>query len=184
MRQLLRAGKQIAGGQRFVGARTRRRHAAKGKRTMAKLFRRILCPVDFNDSSMEALEVAATLALENDAVLYLMHVIFVPLTSPGLPLEPYAPVSSAPTRLQLEKIASDRLGNNLGHEIVVKIGQPADEINKAAEDLDVDLIVMATHGRTGVARLFLGSVAERVVRGCKRAVLTTRPKTAATSAAA
>lgn len=144
---------------------------------MPKLFGRILCPVDFDESSMAALDEAARLAAENDAVLFVMHVVFVPLTSP-VQLEPYVTVSLEPEKLELEKIARTRLAN-VRHQVLVQAGQPAEAINKAAEDLDVDLIVMATHGRTGVARLLLGSVAEHVVRRSQRSVLTMGPGTAA-----
>lgn len=146
---------------------------------MAKFFKKILCPVDFDDNSMAALDTAAELARDNDALLYLMHVIFVPVTAPAFPLEPYASVSAEPAKLHLEKIARERLGRKVRHEIVVKIGTPADQISAAAEDLDVDLIVMATHGRSGVAHLFLGSVAEKVIRSAGRSVLTVRPKVSA-----
>jgi len=142
---------------------------------MAKFFKKILCPVDFDDNSMAALDTAAELARDNDAILYVMHVIFAPVTTPALPLEPYASASTEPTKLRLEKIARKRLGRKVRHEIVVKIGTQADQISAAAEDLDVDLIVMATHGRSGVAHLFLGSVAEEVIRSAGRSVLTIRP---------
>ncbi len=146
---------------------------------MAKFFKKILCPVDFDDNSMAALDTAAELARDNDAVLYLMHVISVPLTTTALPLEPYASVSTEPAKLHLEKIVRERVGRKVRHEIVVKIGEPADQISAAAEDLDADLIVMATHGRSGVAHLFLGSVAEKVIRSAGRSVLTVRPKASA-----
>jgi nucleotide-binding universal stress UspA family protein len=68
------------------------------------------------------------------------------------------------------------LEGNLRYELATRTGKPAETINQAAEDFDVDLIVMATHGRTGVTRLFLGSVAEHVLRASKRPVITIRPK--------
>ena len=102
-----------------------------------------------------------------------MNVEFVPLSNPA-DLADYVTVSTKPETAQLEQIARERLAG-VRHELVGKVGRPAYEIEKDAEDLDVDLIVMATHGRTGVTRLFLGSVAEHVVRESKRPVLTFGP---------
>jgi nucleotide-binding universal stress UspA family protein len=105
-----------------------------------------------------------------------MHVFFVPLASPGFPLEPYPVVSEEPSKLQLEKIAREHLKGTVRYELATRTGKPAEIINQAAEDFDVDLIVMATHGRTGVPHLFLGSVVEHVVRSSSRPVLTIRPE--------
>ncbi len=66
--------------------------------------------------------------------------------------------------------------SDVEHETVLRIGNPAEEIIKAEHDYGADLVVMATHGRTGVAHLVLGSVAERVVRESTCPVLTIRPK--------
>lgn len=143
---------------------------------MAKFFEKILCPVDFDENSMAALDYACRLAAENEAVLYVVHAIFVPVTSPGLPLEKYPPVSEGPAKMELEKIARDRLYGKVRYEIVARSGKPVDVVMKVANDIDADLIVMSTHGRRGVARLVLGSVAEGVVRESKRPVLTVRPQ--------
>jgi nucleotide-binding universal stress UspA family protein len=146
---------------------------------MAKLFSKILCPVDFDENSMAALDYAIKIASESEAKLYLMYVVFVPLARPGFPLEPAPVVSEEPSKMELEKLARARIAGRVPHEVVVRIGQPAPAIIEAAETLGVDLVVMATHGRTGVARFFLGSVAERVVRESTRPVLTVRPTGAA-----
>src|SRR5271167_4774109 len=104
-----------------------------------------------------------------------MHVVFVLLPGTGFPLEPYPVVSDEPGKLELQKIAREHLDGKVQYQLVTRTGHPAETIIQAAEDFDVDLIVMATHGRTGVTRLFLGSVAEHVVRASKRPVLTIRP---------
>lgn len=135
---------------------------------MAKLFSKILCPIDFDDGSMQALDVAAKLAQESDATLYLTHVVFGALTKPV----------EESNRVQIEKIARQHLGSAVRREIVIRNGEPAAVILAAAESLEADLITMATHGRKGVAHLFLGSVAERVIRESKQPVLIVRPKTA------
>jgi universal stress protein A len=142
---------------------------------MPTLFKKILCPIDFDDNSIAALDSARDLAVESDATLYVMNVVFQPLATPGFPLEPRPVVSEEPSRLALEKLARERFHGKVRYKLIVMIGHPAELINQTAEELGVDPIVMATHGRTGVSHLFLGSVAEHVVRMAKRPVLTIRP---------
>jgi universal stress protein A len=143
---------------------------------VAQFFKKILCPIDFDDNSIAALHYARDLAKEHDATLYVMHVVFVLLPGAGFPVEPYPVVSDEPGKEELQKIAREHLDGKVRYELVARTGSPAETINQAAEDLGADLIVMATHGRTGVTRLFLGSVAEHVVRTSRRPVLTIRPQ--------
>ncbi len=138
---------------------------------MPKLFKKILCPIQFDDNSIAALDQACELAHESDATLYVMNVVFLPLAN----LEPRPLLSEEPSRLALEKLARAHLHGKVGYKLLVRTGKPAEVINQTAEELGVDLIVMATHGRTGVSHLFLGSVAEQVVRTAKPPVLTIRP---------
>ncbi len=141
-----------------------------------QLFHKILCPVAFSDNSMAALEQAAKLARKDDALLYLMHVEFVPMRDPAK-LAGYARVSTQPDKLRLEQIARKHLAK-VRHQILVQVGWPAEVIEKASEELDVDLIVMATHERSGIDRLFIGSIAEHVLRSSKRPVLSIGPGSA------
>jgi len=142
---------------------------------MTTIFRKILCPVDFSNSSIAALDQAAKLARKGDAMLYLMNVEFVPMSNPA-ELAHYVTVSTEPGKVPLARIARKHLAK-VRHEVLVQVGRPAELIEKAADDLEVDLIVMATHGRRGVARLFLGSIAEHVVRTSTRPVLSISPGT-------
>jgi universal stress protein A len=73
-------------------------------------------------------------------------------------------------RLEKERLA------DVEHETFLRMGHPAEEIIKAEHDFGIGLVVMATHGRTGVSHLVLGSVAERVVRESVCPVLTVRAK--------
>ena len=75
----------------------------------------------------------------------------------------------------LAKRVSELAAEGLTARSVVRVGQPADEIVRVADDEHVDLIVMGTQGRTGLERLMLGSVAERVIRRARCPVLTVRP---------
>jgi nucleotide-binding universal stress UspA family protein len=143
---------------------------------VAPTFRKILCPIDFSDNSMAVLRQAAKLARRDDALLYLMHVEVVPADN-LVELAQEVTLSTEPGKLRLERIAR-KLPARVKHQVIAQFGRPAELIEKAAKDLDADLIVMATHGRTGINRLFLGSVAEHVVRRSAAAVLSFGPGTA------
>lgn len=130
---------------------------------------RILCPVDFSAGSEAALAYASTLAKESGAELHLVYVYEETIAyTEGL--GSYVP----PADLEPDK---ERLKNTLPtkdvpcrHEFIV--GHPADALVDYAKDKNIDLIVMGTHGRTGLSRLLMGSVAEAVVRRAPCPVLT------------
>jgi nucleotide-binding universal stress UspA family protein len=141
---------------------------------MRKFFKKILCPVDSVDNLTSSLDLACDVAEGADSTICLLHVIpVVPVLAPGVsPLT----MSEAEARAKLEKLASEHLAGKVKYEIHTKIdGDPAKAILKAADELKVDSVVMATHGRRGLGRLILGSVAERVLRESPRPVLTVRP---------
>ncbi|MDO8435031.1 MAG: universal stress protein [Candidatus Binatus sp.] len=144
---------------------------------MAALFSRILCPIDFDRDSMEALELASQLARQSSATVCLLTVIAAPTEAtelPPVPLDPN-PLFEAVCRHRLEALAQEKL-SGISHEIFVASGNAAPQILKLAADEGIDLIVMGTHGRKGVKHFILGSVAERVVRESPVPVLTIRPK--------
>lgn len=138
------------------------------------MFRRILCPVDFDPNSFHALDVASKLARQNDGTLYLLQVVPLPVAAIGQPLM-IEPIEGAQreTRIRLERLVGDRLKPGTD-QIVVVSGDPAGEIVRVAGEIKADVIVMGTHGRTGLSHLILGSVAEQVVREAPCPVLTTR----------
>ena len=137
------------------------------------LFRKILCPIDFDQNSFRALEIAFELAREGKARLNLVHVVPIP-PAPDVAL-PLLEMETA-ARTRLERIARERVGRRAGYEIDVTTGEPAVEILRAAKRLGIDLIVMATHGRKGFTHLILGSVAEHITRVAPCPVMTISPK--------
>ncbi|MDO8432617.1 MAG: universal stress protein [Candidatus Binatus sp.] len=142
---------------------------------MTQLFRKILCPIDFAEHSLAALEVALQLAQQNDAALHLLSIAPTPAGAAGfqpVPMEPY-PYVEKDMRQQLDNLARERIPPTTRCETHVVSGDPAERVLAAARDLGVDLIVMGTHGRKGLSHLVLGSVAERVVRESPVPVLTT-----------
>jgi universal stress protein A len=141
---------------------------------MAFPFRKILCPVDFDDASMEALDIAANLCRQNDGTIFLLHVIPLILLPTGAPayIELYREQEEAAYH-RLEAIARKRLAG-LKYELVTKIGNPFEIILDAEKKARADVVVMATHGRRGFSRLLLGSVAEVVLRESTCPVLAIR----------
>ncbi len=129
---------------------------------------------------MDALELACPLAKQNSATVYLLTVFGAPPTAaaalPPVPLNPNPEFEAACVR-RLEAIAREKLAG-ASHEIFVATGNAATEILNLTAAQNIDLIVMGTHGRTGVKHFFLGSVAERVVRESPVPVLTIHPKAA------
>jgi nucleotide-binding universal stress UspA family protein len=139
-------------------------------------FQRIVCAVDFESNSMAALRVALRLAEQNQAKLAVLHVV--PYTDPLMISAPIiAQRRYDNARELLAEIArTESAGAQV--ETVLKTGHIADEIIGAASQFEADLLVMATHGRTGVPRFVLGSVAEQVLREAPCLVLTVNAKAA------
>jgi nucleotide-binding universal stress UspA family protein len=141
---------------------------------MTKLFKKILCPIAFDDNSIAALTLARDLTEGRDALIYLLHVVpatTVPISP--IPLEPF-PQTEHDARAKLEEIARAHLEGKVYYQILSRTGDPARITIQVLEEVGADSIVMATHGRKGVSHFFLGSVAERVVRESPRPVLTVR----------
>ena len=146
-------------------------------------FKKILCPVDFSDSSREAMRQAADLVKATGGALTLFHVVHVPVTAYG-DGGPMLPSSGPELTENLGKAAAKSLDEwrKRAEEMGVKkvatqvvAGVPWNMIIEALEaDRGYDLVVIGTHGRTGIGRVLLGSVAERVVRHAPGAVLVVR----------
>jgi nucleotide-binding universal stress UspA family protein len=148
---------------------------------MAMPWKKILCPVDFSDPARAAMKTAAELSAQLDADLTLFHAYQLP----GYTL-PEGSVVASPKMLQdladqAETHLSEwsALARQMGAARVATakgIGDPALEVVQLARDGGFDLIVVGTHGRTGLRHALLGSVAERVVRRAGCPVLTIHPE--------
>ncbi len=144
--------------------------------------RRILITTDFSDCSKEALQHAIYLARQLDAELYLLHVFEPPVyTQSNLPtLHPSVRQWIDDLRMA-ESRKFDAMAKEVGQEGIklnplFKEGTPFITVLQTAEAIQADLIVLGTHGRTGLDRLLMGSVAERVVRQAPCPVFIVRPK--------
>lgn len=139
--------------------------------------KKVLFPTDFSESSESALRYASTLAAESGALLYIVHVSNDSSTYlagyGGFGYAPdFADLVSRENRAQLQKI--EPVVPHVRHKHCHLTGEPEQEILAFAEREDVDLIVIGSHGRTGLSRLLLGSVAEAVVRRAKCPVITVK----------
>ena len=129
---------------------------------------KILVPTDFSEQAENALKVAAMLAKKHDAEIYLLHMMEIPMQQ----IDPGAVKSDIPEALFFMKLAhrkfedlmeSDFLEGLTVHE-TVKADITFNEIKDACKEFDIDLIVMGSHGASGLKEMFVGSNAEKVVR--------------------
>jgi nucleotide-binding universal stress UspA family protein len=133
----------------------------------------ILHPTDFSEQSGHAFEPAGALARDYGARLIVLHVAEPPFLIHGETLLPPDPeILSGEAKAQLDRLEVPVA--NVRAERRLKEGDPAAEILRAAREALADLIVMGTHGRTGLVRLLMGSVAEQVVRKAPCPVLTVK----------
>jgi nucleotide-binding universal stress UspA family protein len=128
--------------------------------------RHLLCPVDLSDPSAQALRYAAALSSVVDGDLTILHVRAAAAHQPG---------AGKSSDTSLETFASNVIGFPPSRRLLERQGEPVTAILTTAVDTASDIIVMGTHGRTGLRRLLLGSVAERVIRRSPVPVLTVPP---------
>ncbi len=137
--------------------------------------KKILVPVDFSDCSNKALVYATALAKQFGAELTLMNVVqSFPPPPEMISLETNAEAIEY-GRKELEVLRLT-IGDAAPCEVLLRTGVPHAEITLAAKELGSDLIILSTHGHTGVSRVILGSTAERVVRHAPCPVLVVRQK--------
>ncbi len=138
----------------------------------------ILVPIDFSEASEKALRYAGRFREQFGSKITLLHVIQ-PMVYPadfGYPPTIVDTLDQA-VRSQTEVRLNELAGEGATRvDTLIRVGQPYFEIVAAAKDLDVDLIIINTHGRTGLKHALLGSTAERVVRHAPCPVLTVRER--------
>jgi universal stress protein A len=143
---------------------------------------RILAPTDFSAHAEEALRYACELAERLGAELHVLHVLSEvvptgpdPLLMPVMPPQFYQDDENRALKL-LETVLDPSWGKPPSVTTAIRWGTPAEAVVDYAAEENVDLIVVATHGRTGLSHVLLGSVAERIVREAPCPVLTIRNK--------
>jgi universal stress protein A len=144
-----------------------------------KRFEKILVATDFSDSSEVACEYALTLAKAFDSSLHLLHVINEPVDLRGFYV-PHISFEQLEKEIEtgavkmLEAFCNDNLDDFTNYTSSVVTGVPYEEIIRTATEKELSLIVIGTHGRTGLDHLIFGSTAERVVRSSPCPVMTIR----------
>lgn len=142
-------------------------------------FRKILCPVDFSDASTRALNNAIILASKFNAELSVMYV-FTPIDiqSPRIQVDNEQEKKIQKKRLskEFEEYLSGFNLNGISYKTILKKGQPHQIILSTIEKENFDLLMMGTTGRTGISRIFMGSVTEKVARELPCSFITTKSK--------
>lgn len=144
-----------------------------------EMIKKILVPIDFSDYSKKALQYTVKFAKSFSAELYLVYVIE-PMVYPadlsmGQMVIPQSEVNlSEKANNELAELATNAIGESLKYNILIKTGKPFMEVIETASEVDADLIIIATHGHTGVEHLLFGSTSEKVVRKAPCPVLTLR----------
>ncbi len=165
--------------------RTPRGKASESRSTSVKEptlgLRSILVPIDFSVHSKNALKYAIPLAEQFGASLHLVFVVeptvypadlgFGQVVLPGIEEELREKGAE-----ELQALIEREIGTRVQATCVVRTGSPHQEILSEAEEKDVDMIVVATHGHSGVEHMLFGSTADRIVRHAKCPVLTIRPE--------
>ena len=144
--------------------------------------KKILYPTDFSEYSLAALPYAVSIARQNDAELYCLHVVDMPqeeylTTEYMVPLNvPHVPEDKVlrTARARMKKFVTENLSEIKKVESRVLVGVPFVEIIRYSRDQSIDLIVIGPHGHSALAAMLLGTVAEKVVRKAPCPVLTVR----------
>jgi universal stress protein A len=141
-------------------------------------YKRILCPVDFDECSREALRETGAIAVDPGCTVAVLHAVHInPLVdqgaAEGFSAQEMYETQIEDSRRKIEEMLTV-LPAQLKRQVIVEIGEPGDVVLNVQKRINADLIVMATHGRRGLKHLVLGSVTERVVRESPVPVLTIR----------
>lgn len=140
---------------------------------------KILVPIDFSNYSKNALRYAVNFAKKFDSKIYLVYVVE-PVIYPsdfsmGQVTFPVTDIElNDRAKEELNTLAKSEIADTIEVNTVIRTGKPFVEINETAAELDIDLIIIATHGHTGMEHLLFGSTAEKVVRKAPCPVLTLR----------
>ncbi|MCP4269712.1 MAG: universal stress protein [Candidatus Brocadiaceae bacterium] len=139
--------------------------------------KKILCPIDHSDCSKEALKYAVSFALKDKAKLYLLHVVDIRSFNESIDaISNQIPDEETLKQLKRKLIdcIPEEIREDMDIEALVVQGIPFAEIISTAKTNDIDMIVIGSHGRTGIVHMMMGSVSEKVVRKAHCPVLAVR----------
>ena len=166
------------GTETLAGVRkTNSRPSPDNRAQPLRKLKRILVPIDFSDASLKALRYAVPFAEQFGATLSLVHVVEpIPFAGdlPSAAVMPSNEELAEDARKRLFSLANEEIEELVPVNAQVRTGKAFAEILKAAKLLETDLIIIATHGYTGLKHLLLGSTAEKIVRSAPCPVLVVR----------
>jgi universal stress protein A len=151
--------------------------ASSSREPSSVRLKKILVPTDFSECARKALQYAIAFARDRDAAITLLYVI-----APNYAVGEYGGYNYATLETELRTAGEGQLADLVLNEIrgeipadtLLRTGPPVTEITTVANEIEADLIVISTHGRTGLKHVLLGSVAEAVVRRAPCPVLVVR----------
>lgn len=144
-----------------------------------KDFSTILVAIDFSESSNNAFHLALNMAHKYSAKLVMLHVINEPVDLrgfyvPHISFEKLEEEIEQGAQKLMESFCRQHLGDYENYQTLIVPGLPYEQIIQQAQKLSADLVILGTHGRTGLDHVLFGSTAEKVVRKCPLPVLTVR----------
>lgn len=142
------------------------------------MFEKILFPVDFSDTSEYAVSLALDIARKFNSRIYIQHVmdetVIDPLFAGDIPLDSFRDSLERKATKAMDEFIEDHVKHFENYDVIVASGIPFQEILKTAKSLEASLIVIGTHGRTGLEKVLFGSTAEKVIREAPCPVLALR----------
>ncbi len=139
--------------------------------------KRILCPIDHSECSKEALKYAVSFAMKDNAKLYLLHVVDIRTFNESIDaMSKQIPDEETLKQLKIKLLdcIPEEIRDDMNVEALVIQGIPFAEIISTARSNNIDMIVLGSHGRTGIVHMMMGSVSEKVVRKAPCSVLTVK----------
>ena len=146
---------------------------------IVKPFDKILTAIDFSENSELAFDYAVAMATQFNSELTILHVINEPVDLrgfyvPHISFEQLEKEIEEGAAKMMETFCSTKLGSFSNYQSVIVSGIPYEEITRKADEIGASLIILGTHGRTGLDHILFGSTAERVVRSAACPVMTIR----------
>jgi len=146
---------------------------------MGNDIKKVLVPIDFSDYSKSALKYAADFAQKFNAEMILIYVVEPVIYPPDFSMGQIAIPSintewDMKAKEELDKLADTEISNSITVKTIIKTGKPFIEVIETASEEDVDIIIIASHGHSGMEHILFGSTAEKVVRKAPCPVLTLR----------
>ncbi|RLA18028.1 MAG: hypothetical protein DRQ60_00545 [Gammaproteobacteria bacterium] len=136
-------------------------------------FKSIMLPVDHQDVFPEVVKFAARAARLYETSLTLLFVLELPGHSEGAG---FVAETEAESAARIEKLVDDQIRPLLDgaviDQVIIRSGKPAEVINSVADDLEIDVVIMGSTGKTGLTHMLTGTVTEKVVHRCNRPVMT------------